>query len=151
MPEESWQRGRGKLGVLAPLLGAWVAEGESEAGPYRCERRFARALHGSYVELRAEWRVPGGTYDEVALHGHDRDGELRFWSFTSDGRQSSGWRVDAEDLPHAGVAFAADLPAGRARFAYWREDGGPLVYVVESRTPRGWNRFVEHRYTPLEA
>jgi hypothetical protein len=149
MPEENWQRGRGRLGVLAPLLGAWVAEGESEAGPYRCERRFERALHGSYVELRAEWRLPGGMYDEVTLHGYDRDGELRFWSFTSDGRQTTGWRVTADDLPHPGIAFAADLPAGRARFAYLAPPEGGLLYVAESQTARGWNRFVEHRYVPL--
>lgn len=150
MPEESWQRGRGRLGVLAPLLGTWVAEGESEAGPFRCERRFARALHGTYIELRAEWRLPGRTYDEVALHGHDRDGALRFWSFTSDGRQSTGWRVDPDDLPHPGVAFEADLPDGRARYAYMAVPDGRLLYVVESRTANGWNRFVEHRYTALD-
>lgn len=150
MPEESWRRGRGRLGVLAPLLGAWVAEGESEAGPYRCERRFARALHGTYIELRAEWRLPGRTYDEVALHGHDRDGMLRFWSFTSDGRQATGVRVEPDDLSHAGIAFEADLPAGRVRFAYMAPPDGDLLYTVESWTAQGWNRFVEHRYTRLD-
>lgn len=151
MPEESWQRGRGRLGVLAPLLGRWVAEGDGEGGPYRCERRFERALHGSYIELRAEWRLPGREYDEVALHGHDRDGALRFWSFTSDGTQANGWRVEPDDLPHPGIAFEADLPAGRTRFAYMTLPGGELLYVAESQTERGWNRFVEHRYAPLEA
>jgi hypothetical protein len=148
MAMRTWTPGRGKLGPLAPPLGAWVAEGDSDAGPYRCERQFDRVLGGKWIRLHATWTVPGRTYEESALFGVDSDGRVRFWSFTSDGKHSVGELSVAEDLPQPCVAFEADMPAGRARFAYWPGEGTTVQFVVESRTKRGWNRFVEHTYVP---
>jgi hypothetical protein len=74
---------------------------------------------------------------------------LRCRSFTSDGRHSVGERVEAADLPQPSLVFVADMPAGRARQAYWPGDDGTLVYVVESVRKDGFTRFLEHRYTPL--
>ena len=46
----------------------------------------------------------------------------------------------------SGIEDEADMPAGRARMAYWPEEGGGFHWVVESRTKKGWRRFVDHSY-----
>ena len=51
------------------------------------------------------------------------------------------------DLHPEAVGFEAQMPAGLARFAYWPEEGGGFVFVVESRNAKGWSRFVEHHYS----
>ena len=109
-----WIAGPGPLGALAPLLGAWVAEGETATGVFRCERRFDQVLHRGYVQLVATWILPGRDYEELALFGVDAAGELRMWSFTSDGRQSLGSHTAAPDLPQPNITFEADMPS-RAR------------------------------------
>jgi hypothetical protein len=30
--------------------------------------------------------------------------------------------------------------------AYWPDEDGGFVWVVESKNAKGWSRFVEHRY-----
>ncbi len=142
--------GRGRLGFLDPLLGAYVAEGDSGRGPYRCERRVAPELGGAYVRIDARWLVGGGAYEELCLVGVDAEGAARAWSFTSDGKQSVGLRVDAPDLPPGAIVFESDVPAGRARQAYWPGAGDVAFHwAVESRATTGWRRFVEHAYRPL--
>jgi hypothetical protein len=147
-----WKPGTGKLGQLDPLLGAWVAEGDSEAGPYRCERRFDRILGGRHVQLIVTWTFPDGrASEELALFGVDGENELRMWSFASDGRQAQGRLLEPWDLPRPNLAFEVETPGGRSRFAYWpdRRLGG-IAYVVESKTRGGWSRFVDHLYKPLD-
>ena len=146
-----WKKGRGKLGFLAPLLGTWVAEAESEMGPVRCRRAFEPVLGGKFVRLTALWQfgaspAAGRGYEEFALIGAGDGGGVCFWSFTSDGKRSQGTVADATDLHAEAVGFEADMPAGRARMAYWPADGGGFVWVVESKNAKGWRRFVEHRY-----
>jgi hypothetical protein len=144
----TWEPGPGLRGRLRPLLGAWVAEGETATGTYRCERRFDEVLHGGYVQLVVTWILPGRTHEELALFGATPEHQLRMWSFTSDGKQSTGEHATAPELPQPNVAFEADMPAGRARFAYWPQADG-LRFVVEARTDAGWTRFLEHHYVPL--
>ena len=157
MGKKIWKKGRGKLGVLEPLLGRWAAEADSEMGPVRCTRSFAKVLGGAYVRLDARWefgpssaKAEGGSkvYEETALIGAGGEGEVAFWSFTSDGKRSQGTLVDAPDLHDEVIAFEAQMPAGLARMAYWPDDGGGFVWVVESKNARGWKRFVEHHYRP---
>jgi hypothetical protein len=50
------------------------------------------------------------------------------------------------DLHPEAIGFEAHMPAGLARMAYWPEEGGGFHWVVESRTKKGWNRFVDHSY-----
>jgi hypothetical protein len=50
-----WKKGRGKLGILQPLLGSWAATAESPMGPVRCTRVFEAVLGGAYVRLDAHW------------------------------------------------------------------------------------------------
>lgn len=143
----TWKRGRGKLGFLMPLLGAWVARGDSQLGPYVCERRYQRILNGAFLQLTADWRLGPRTYQEMALFGADGD-TVRCWSFTSDAARSVGWHsADLTGLPEGAIVFEADMPAGRARQAYWPADEG-FTWVVESRQRSGWRRFTEHHYRP---
>jgi hypothetical protein len=146
-----WKKGRGKLGFLQPLLGRWTAEANSDMGPVRCTRAFEPVLGGSYVRLDARWELGGGggrVYEELALIGSGDEGKVSFWSFTSDGKRSQGTVADVTDLHPEAVGFEARMPAGLARMAYWPDDGGGFVWVVESRNAKGWRRFVEHRYRP---
>lgn len=145
-----WKKGRGKLGPLQPLLGDWVAEADSDMGPVRCTRSFTSILDRKFIELQAQWEIgrvgEGRRYEERALLGVGDDRQVRFWSYTSDGKRSEGWLADVSDLHPEAVGFEADMPAGRARMAYWPEADGGFTWVVESRTVKGWRRFVEHRY-----
>lgn len=143
-----WKRGRGKLGPLAPLLGDWHAEATSPQGPVRCTRHFARTLADSYIHLHAIWQVGTRTYEDVTLFGCDRTGTLRFWSFTSDGKQSSGALTDVSDLHLQAIGFEAEMAAGVARQAFWPAEDHGFYWVVEARTKQGWRRMVEHHYVP---
>jgi hypothetical protein len=162
---KAWKKGRGKLGVLMPLLGRWVATADSPMGPLRCTRVFESVLGGSYVRLEARWAFgaaaaeaqaegpqaaprAGRGYEEMAVFGAGEDGRLAFWSFTSDGKRSQGVAADATDLHPEAVGFEAQMPAGLARMAYWPDGDGGFFFVVESRTRKGWKRFVEHHYRP---
>ena len=123
-----WGRGRGLLGPLDPLIGAWEAATDSERGPVRVERVFTRVHGGRWVRLEARWAFAEGVYEETAMFGRRSDGTLGFWSFTSDGKHSEGWLAEAPDLPAQAIAFEAEMPAGRARQAYWP---APAVERVE--------------------
>jgi hypothetical protein len=147
-----WKKGRGRLGAFLPLHGSWVAEAESAMGAMRCRRRLEPILRGNYLRLDVRWEIgPSGSgrvYEEFAVIGVGDDGIVSFWSFTSDGKRSQGTMADVTDLHPEAVGFEADMPAGRARMAYWPEAGGGFRWVVESKTKKGWKRFVEHSYQP---
>jgi hypothetical protein len=142
----AWKRGRGTLGALDPLLGTWTATADSPLGRVRCTRSFTRILGGRYVQLQAKWQMAGGDYEELAVYGPGARGQLVFWSFTSDGKRSEGRQADVSDLHPQAVGFEAEMPAGKARTAYWPDDAGCVCWVVEARTKKGWKRFTEHLY-----
>ena len=85
----------------------------------------------------------------IALFGA-ADGALAFWSFTSDGKRSNGVRTSAPDIHPDALCFEAEMPAGVARQVYWPNELGGFDWVVESKTKKGWNRFVLHRYAAVE-
>ena len=162
-----WKKGRGKLGVLAPLLGRWSASTESPMGPLRCTRVFEAVLGGSYVRLGTRWQLgagppegqgecpdapakAGGGYEEIALFGAGEGGRIAFWSFTSDGKRSQGGSADVTDLRPEAVGFEAQMLAGLARMAYWPDGEGGFFFAVESKNKKGWKRFVEHHYRAAE-
>src|SRR6266511_5768132 len=89
-----WKRGRGKLGILAPLLGSWRATAFTPMGTVQCMRTFSSVLGSKYIELRAQWDFGNGIYEELALYGVDAEGMLGFWAFTSDGKHSRGRLAD---------------------------------------------------------
>ncbi len=144
-----WKKGRGKLGVLDPLIGAWRAETDSPMGPLVCFRTFARALNRSYVLLDARWEFAEKAYIEHAVFGPGEGGSLVFWSFTSDGKRSEGKLADVTDVHPEAIGFEAQMPAGLARMIYWPGDDEGFSWAVESRNKAGWKRFAEHRYRKL--
>jgi hypothetical protein len=160
---KEWKKGRGKLGVLAPLLGRWSAAAESPMGPLHCTRVFAAVLGSSYVRLEARWlfgaapleapgECPDGPgkprrgYEEIAFFGAGAGGGIAFWSFTSDGKRSQGTSADVTDIHPEAVGFEAQMPAGLARMAYWPDGEGGFFFAVESKNKKGWKRFLEHHY-----
>jgi hypothetical protein len=152
----TWKKGRGKLGVLQPLLGQWQTRAESDLGPVRCTRIFEPVMGGSYAQLRARWEYgdpsSGQTrkpYEEIALIGAGDDGTVTFWSFTSDGKRSVGRLADVRDCHPEAIGFEAQMPAGLARMVYWPAEDDGFIWVVEARNAKGWSRFLEHHYRPL--
>jgi hypothetical protein len=137
-----------KLEAFAPFIGDWVAESNNRMGPATCYRSLKPILGDNDIQLTARWHLgskgAAQPYEEHCLIGVDKDQD-RFWSFTSDGQRSEGVLADATDLNPEAVGFEADMPAGRARTAYWPEEGG-FHFVVEAKTEPGWSRFVDHSY-----
>ena len=148
-PKPRWKKGRGKLGCLAPLLGSWQATADTPMGAVKCTRVFEKALADTYIELVARWDFGGKVYVEQAMIGVDREGLVSFWSFTSDGKNSMGHITDVTDLHPEAIGFEAEMPAGTARMAYWPDETDGFYWVAESKSKKGWNRFVTHHYSPM--
>ena len=154
MTNEARQRnGDATLRSFAPLLDrTWVAEGDGPMGRYTCERRFERVLQRKFVRMTVEWEFDEKTYEEIAMFGRDpREKRLAFWSFQSDGKNSHGVCVAADDAPEGAVVFEAEMPAGLARMLLWlTDDRSRLRFAVENRTKKGWNRLLEQCHTPAD-
>jgi hypothetical protein len=146
--KSGWKKGRGKLGVLEPLIGSWVANSDSPMGKIKCTRTFKPTLAGKYIELTATWEFTKGAYQELAIYGI-KDDKLCFWSFTSDGKRSEGCIADGTDVHKSAICFEANMPAGVARMVYWPGENGGLNWAVESKNKKGWNRFTEHSYSKI--
>jgi len=145
---DDWRFGRGLLGPLKPLLGAWVSPPHAEGSPTPACSRALKPFGKGWVELDARWEMgPRGVYREIALLGAMGDGVLGFYSFTNDGKRSEGRLADGSDVHPKAVAFEARMPAGLARMIYWPlADGVGFNFAVESRTKSGWNRFLRQEY-----
>ena len=142
----NWKKGRGKLGMLQPLLGSWIAEADSTLGRVRCRRTFQSALDEKYIQLNATWEMERGTYEEIAYIGVRPDGIIGYWSFTSDGKQSQGQLADVTDIHPQAIGFEVQVTAGLGRMAYWPDDESGFHWVVEAQTKKGWSRFTHHHY-----
>ena len=105
----AWKKGRGKLGLFAPLLGVWQAEASSEKGAVTCTREIKKILSGKYLQLHVRWEYADKTYEEQAMIGVNPDKEVCFWSFTSDGKQSIGKLADVTDIHPDAIGFEAEI------------------------------------------
>lgn len=148
---QAWKKGRGKLGPMAPLLGRWKAKTDSPMGPVTCIRDYQKFGDG-YVRLEAEWsfsvKDAQKSYRETCFFGPDKDGVLTFWSYTNDGKKSSGKLAEAADVhPHA-VCFEAQMDMGLARQVFWPADSGGMHWIVEAKLKKGWRRIADHHYRP---
>jgi len=143
---KQWKRGRGKLGLLTPLIGNWTANADTPMGSVTCSRRFESVLGGNYVRLSVRWEFQKGAYEEIAMFGVNPDGQVAFWSFTSDGKNSNGNVADVTDIHPEAIGFEAQMPAGLARMAYWPDDSDGFHWSVEAKNKKGWKRFTEHHY-----
>lgn len=146
-----WKKGRENLDLFAPLLGTWSAAAESQQGPVQCERTFSKVLHASHIQLQAVWHMSKMIYEETAFFGVDSAGVLRFWSFTSDGKQSQGLLADVSAIHPEAFGFEAQMPAGLARMIYWPDAQGGFYWAVESYEKEGWDRFTEHQYHKISS
>jgi hypothetical protein len=145
-----WKKGSGKIGVLGPLIGAWVAKSDTAMGRVKCTRTFSKFHGENWILLDADWDFGGKHYyKEYAIYGVDEAGQLAFWSFTSDAKKSQGFLADGADIHPEAIAFEAQMPAGLARMIYWPADGGGINLAVESKTKKGWNRFTHHQYSKV--
>ncbi len=145
----TWKKGRGKLGLFEPLLGRWVAEEHSAQRPaLRCTRTFSKVLKGKYIALNAHWQSSEIDYEDLTLFGTTALKNIGFWSFQSDGKQAQGYLANAEDIHPQAICFEAQMPSGLARQVYWPDEKEGFHWVVESKTKKGWNRFVHHHYHP---
>jgi hypothetical protein len=147
-----WKKGRGKMGPIAPLIGRWKAIAETPMGPVACVREYQK-FGDLYVRLDAEWLFKAKqaalkSYREICLFGPDKDGVLAFWSYTNDGKKSTGRLSIASDIHPQSVCFEAQMDAGVARQVFWPADSGGMHWIVESRTKKGWSRLAEHHYRP---
>lgn len=113
-----WKKGRRQLGVFEPLLGSWSSASDSPRGPVRVTRVFSKALGGEYIQLQTSWSFGQSQYDELVLFGMAENKRLSCWSFTSEGKRSTGEIIDASDIHPATLAFQSNMPAGIARQAY---------------------------------
>ena len=149
-----WTKGRGLLGPLKPLIGRWItsgSHGSSQAAAMRCSRSFTMFGKG-WVELDARWEIgPGKEYREIAFFGTGEDGALACYSFTNDGKRSVGRLAEASSAGDRAIAFEARMPAGLARMLYWPldDDAPGFWFAVESKTAKGWNRFLQQQFVPM--
>src|SRR5215813_2320841 len=109
-PASKWKRGRGKLGVLTPLIGTWKASATTPMGPVNCTRTFTPILSETRIQLTAVWEFGKGAYQELAIIGPNADGQVGFWSFTSDGKSSNGTIADVTDVHPEAIGFEAQMP-----------------------------------------
>jgi hypothetical protein len=142
----NWKKGRGKLGILEPLLGEWTTEADSPMGRVKCTRKFEKVLGGNYIQLDAHWFFGNQEYLEHTMYG-SKDGGIVFWSFTSDGKNATGRLSEGSDVHPEAICFEAQMPAGIARMIYWPDLEEGFRWAVESKNKKGWNRFTEHHYT----
>jgi hypothetical protein len=141
-----WKKGKGKLGLMEPLLGTWIAVGNTEMGKLKCTRTITKVLSGNYLEMTVKWEMEKMNYEELAIIGSN-EGKLEFWSFTSDGKRSQGQFADGTDIHPEAICFEAKMPAGIARMIYWPESGEAFHWAVEAKNKKGWKRFTEHHYS----
>lgn len=113
-----WKKGKGKFGILEPLLGNWEAIADSPMGKVICTRKFEKILGGNYIQLQAKWKFGKKDYEEIALFGVEKR-KIYFKSFTSDGKNSEGEISEAIDIQPDAICFIAEMPAGIARMVNW--------------------------------
>lgn len=139
----TWKKGRGKLGIFDPLIGNWATNigSKDRQKPY-CTRSFKMALGNNYIIQDVAWFLGDKTYNDHTIIGLNNEKRICFWSFTSDGKNSHGTLADVSDIHPEAIGFEAEMPAGIARQVFWPGENGTFNWVVESKTKKGWNRFV---------
>lgn len=147
----NWKKGRGNLGIFQPLLGDWITNrGSKDRTNPECTRKLKKTLDGKYIQLDVIWFLGKDHYEDHTLIGLNADKEVCFWSFTSDGKNSTGTLADVTDLHPQAIGFEAQMPSGFARQAYWPDDEEGFHWVVESKTKKGWNRFVHQHFKAMD-
>lgn len=142
----NWKKGRGKLGIFDPLIGDWISKGSKDQRNQYCTRSFKYDLGKNYIIEDVVWHFGDKKYIDHTIIGLDRDKVITFWSFTSDGKNSTGKFADVSDIHKQAFGFEATMPAGIARQVFWPDEEDGFNWVVESKNVKGWKRFVLHNY-----
>lgn len=147
----NWKKGRGKLGIFDPLIGTWICNPDSKdrMNP-ECTRTFRYAIGNSYIIEDVNWNLGDKNYIDHTVIGLDNNKGVAFWSFTSDGKNSTGKLTDVSDIHSEAIGFEAIMPAGIARQAFWPDETEGFHWIVESKTRKGWNRFVHQHFVPYQ-
>ena len=146
-----WKKGRGKLGLFQGIIGNWICnEGSKDRLNPQCSRSIQFHLDNKYIIQDIVWFLGDKRYIDHTIIGLSADKRISFWSFTSDGKNSTGVLCDVSDIHPEAVGFEAEMPAGTARQAFWPDDTTGFHWVVESKSKKGWNRFVHQHYVPYE-
>ncbi|MES2477971.1 MAG: hypothetical protein V4561_02715 [Bacteroidota bacterium] len=147
----NWKKGRGKLGVFDPLIGKWICnKGSKDRMNPECIRTFKYDLGNSYIIENITWFLGDKNYEDHTIIGLDGSKNITFWSFTSDGKNSTGKLSDVSDIHDLAFGFEATMPAGIARQIFWPDEKEGFNWAVESKTKKGWNRFVQQHFTQYE-
>ena len=143
----NWKKGRGKLGLFAPLIGEWITNpGSKDPQKPECHRHFQYVLDKKYIQLDAKWLLAKKDYLDRTLIRLNEKKKICFWSFTSDGKNSTGTLADLSDIHPEAIGFEAQMPAGLARQAFWPAEDEGFYWTVESKSKKGWNRFLLQHY-----
>ncbi|TXF74876.1 hypothetical protein [Chryseobacterium sp.] len=147
----NWKKGRGKLGVFDPLIGNWICnKGSKDRMNPECIRSYKYALGKSYIIADITWVLGDKNYEDHTIIGLDDSKIITFWSFTSDGKNSTGEFSEVSDIHELAFGFEANMPAGIARQAFWPDETEGFHWTVESKTKKGWNRFVQQHFVKYE-
>uniref|UniRef100_UPI004047CD60 hypothetical protein n=1 Tax=Roseivirga sp. TaxID=1964215 RepID=UPI004047CD60 len=147
----NWKKGRGKLGIFDPLIGKWICnKGSKNRMQPECIREFQYQKGNAFIIQEVTWNLGDKSYDDHTIIGLNTEKIISFWSFTSDGKNAYGNLCDVSDIHPLAIGFEAEMPGGTARQAFWPDDTSGFHWVVESKTKKGWNRFVEQHYTSYE-
>lgn len=142
-----WKSGRGKLGLFTPLIGNWICnKGSRDRMRPEVIRQFSFELDNSFIFQNVKWNLGDKVYADHTLIGLNAEKIISFWSFTSDGKNSNGTLTDVTDIHDEAIGFVAQMPGGVARQAFWPDGQNGFYWAVESKTKKGWNRFVEQHY-----
>ena len=145
----NWKKGKGKLGVLNPIIGNWICnKGSKDRMKPQCTRRYQFALGNNYITGDISWNLGDKTYTDHTVIGLDDAKNISSWSFTSDGKNSTGKLADVSDVHPLAFGFEARMPAGIARQVFWPDEKEGFHWAVESKTKKGWNRFVQQHFLP---
>lgn len=146
-----WKKGRGKLGVFEPLIRSWICnKGSKDRTNPQCIRTYKYGLSDNYIIADITWFLGDKNYTDHTIIGLDENKIITFWSFTSDGKNSTGKFCDVGDVHELAFGFEANMPAGIARQVFWPNEENGFNWAVESKTKKGWNRFVTQKFIPYE-
>ncbi len=147
----NWKKGRGKLGVFNPLIGKWICnKGSKDRMNPMCTREFKYDLGNNYIIQDIIWFLGEKNYEDHCVIGLDSSKAITFWSFTSDGKNSTGTLTDVSDIHKSAIGFEAKMPAGIARQIFWPDEKEGFHWAVESKTKKGWNRFVQQHFVQFD-
>lgn len=143
----NWKKGRSKLGIFQPIIGSWITNaGSNDPTKPPCNRVLKFDLGNKYIIQDVVWHLGDKNYMDHTVIGLSSDKRITCWSFTSDGKNSTGKLADVSDIHPLAIGFESQMPAGLARQAFYPDEKEGFHWVVEAMNKKGWKRFLEQHY-----